>query len=237
MNMAPHLAVAVILTMVPLFAGEPEKDVPHIEWDAKTLRLVRENGSYGRMIRLQSGEAVCSYDKEGKIWVYMTLYEQEFFLVYPGQKISVETPLLPDKKFDGVVRAVSETPDPLTRTVLVRALIDNPEALLKFQMDVNVLIKIERGAALTVPNEAVFSTGERDIVFVARPEGIFEPREVRPGVLMEEGREILSGLSEGDNVVISGNFLIDSESRLKASLEGMSSMPGMDMGGEHKHGG
>lgn len=170
--------------------------------------------------------------KSGQIWVYMPVYEQEFFLIRPGQKIEVEAPAIPGKKFEGVIRAVSETPDPLTRTVVVRGRVENPEALLKLQMDVNVLIGIERGAALMVPGDAVFSTGERDIVFLARPGGVFEPREVKLGILADEGREIRSGLTENDEVVISGNFLIDSESRLKASLEGAGTAEG-----GHQHGG
>ena len=102
---------------------------------------------------------------------------------------------------------------------------------VRFDMDVNVFFPLQkREGAVLIPEAAIFSTGEKNIVFLARPDGVIEPREVATGTLGEEGREVLSGLAEGDQVVVSGNFLIDSESRLKGALESMSA-------GGHQHGG
>ena len=119
----------------------------------------------------------------------------------------------------------------MTRTVRVRAVLDNPEGLLKPEMYVNANLQINMGEVLAVPEEAIFSTGEKNILFVAKPGGIFEPREVVLGTKANNYSEIKSGVASGEMVVTSGNFLIDSESRLKAAFEGMGS------GGEHQHGG
>lgn len=168
-----------------------------------------------------------------KVWVYSQVYEHEIPLIKPGQEIVAETPVIPGKKFKGVLRAISEFPDLLTHTILARVLLENPGGYLKPQMDINVLFPVEmEKTELMIPEGAIFSTEEKNVVFLARPGGIFLPREVMPGKLGEEGREILSGLSAGDEVVVSGNFLIDSESRLKGALEGMGAA-----GKEHRHGG
>lgn len=167
-----------------------------------------------------------------KAWVYLQVYEHERALLKPGQEITAETPSVPGKQFRGIFRAVGEVPDPLTHAVLARVLVENPDKELKPQMDVSVLLPLDaEKTGLMIPDSAIFSTEGKNIVFLARPEGVFEPREVTPGILGEDGREILSGLSEGDEVVISGNFLIHSESRLKGSLEGMNAGEG------HRHGG
>ncbi len=173
----------------------------------------------------------------GKVWLYVPVYEYEISLVKTGQKVEVEAPAMAGKKFEGLVRSIDSVLDPMTRSIRIRAVLDNPEGALKPEMYVNATLQVELGEVLTVPEEAIFATGDKNIIFVARADGFFEPREVTPGVSSGGKREIKSGLTAGDNVVVSGNFLIDSESRLKGALEGMNSMPGMDMGGEHKHGG
>ena len=166
----------------------------------------------------------------GKVWLYVPVYEYEIPLVKTGQKIEVEVPSLPGKKFEGLVRSIDSVLDPMTRSIRIRAVLDNLEGALKPEMYVNATLQVDLGEILTVPEEAIFATGEKNIVFLARDEGFFEPREVVAGVSSEGRREIKSGLAEGDNVVVSGNFLIDSESRLKGALEGMA-------GGEgHHHG-
>ena len=117
----------------------------------------------------------------------------------------------------------------MTRSVRVRAVLQNPDGFLKPEMYVNATLRINLGEVLAVPEEAVFMTGEDNIVFVVKSDGIFEPRSVKVGAKSEGYYEVKSGLSEGETVVTSGNFLIDSDSRLKAALTGMS-------GGGHQHG-
>ena len=86
-------------------------------------------------------------------------------------------------------------------------------------MYTEVRLQSDLGERLTMPDTAIVASGTRDLVFVARDEGYFEPREVRLGLRLPDRVEILGGLAEGEKVVTSGNFLIDSESKLKAALE------------------
>jgi multidrug efflux pump subunit AcrA (membrane-fusion protein) len=120
--------------------------------------------------------------------------------------------------FEGKVVAVTPIIEAATRTLKVRALVDNPENKLKLEMFVNVAIKYDLGDKLAVPEEAVMHAGTRDIVFVAKSDGYFEPRVVMLGSKAQGYYEVLQGLSENEEVATSGNFLIDSESKLNAVL-------------------
>lgn len=163
-------------------------------------------------------------------WVYAQIYEYELPLVQAGQAATVESSTLPGRTFGGTVKALDPMLDPTTRTVRVRIVVDDPENVLKPEMFVNASIQVAAGEVLAVPEEAVFDTGTKHIVFVDKGEGLFEPRDVEVGVKAEGFYEIKIGVAEGELVVTSGNFLIDSESRLKAALEGLT-------GGEaHSHG-
>ena len=121
------------------------------------------------------------------------------------------------------------TLDEKTRTVKVRIELSNPSGLLKPEMYANVEFKGSLGKALTVPESAVITTGERSVVFVAKGEGEFEPREVSTGVKVRNFYEIRSGLAVGEKVVTGANFLLDSESKLKAAISGAG-------GSQHQHG-
>ena len=167
----------------------------------------------------------------GKVWLYASIYEYEIPLVKVGEKVEAEVPSHPEKKFEGTIRAIDSVLDPTTRSVRIRAVLDNAEGFLKPEMYVNAYLRINLGLVLTVPTEAVFKTGEASIVFVEKPDGTFEPREITLGSESEGYYEGKSGVSEGEMVVTRGNFLIDSESRLKAALQGMGSAGG------HQHGG
>ncbi|MFH1239519.1 MAG: efflux RND transporter periplasmic adaptor subunit [bacterium] len=156
--------------------------------------------------------------KADTVCVYMPIYEYEIGLIKEGLAIEVETLAFPGEIFKGKIRAITPILDPATRSVQVRAEIENPEHKLKPEMFVNVTINIDLGEKLTVPEEAVMDTGERQIVFVAKPDGYFESRQVKLGNKSQNYYEVLSGVSEGEEVVSSGNFFIDSESRLKSAV-------------------
>jgi multidrug efflux pump subunit AcrA (membrane-fusion protein) len=112
-----------------------------------------------------------------------------------------------------------------TRTVPVRVELPNPDLALKPDMYAQVEIHGDLGERLGVPESAILSTGTRNVVFVAQGDGYFEPREVHLGLRVQDSVEILDGLAEGDSVVTSGNFFIDSESKLKAALEAAAATP------------
>ncbi len=171
-------------------------------------------------------------DPGGRVWLYAPIYEYELSLVKAGDSVEAEAAGIPGEKFEGVIRSIDSVLDPMTRSARARAVLENPEGLLKPEMYANATLRIDLGEKLSVPGSAVFATGEKNIVFVSKPDGNLEPREVVLGMTTDEFSEVRSGVGEGEQVVTSGNFLIDSESRLKAALQGMGSK-----GGGHQHGG
>ncbi len=162
------------------------------------------------------------------VWVYAPIYEYELGYVKMGQEISVKVPAFPDKEFKGKIQSIDPVLDPQTRTARVRALLENPDGLLRPEMYANASINIDMGEGLAVSSEAIFKTGKENIVFVSLGEGRYEPRSVVIGLEGKDFTEIKEGLAEEELVVTSGNFLIDSESRLKSATGSM---------GGHKHGG
>ncbi|MFA5391380.1 MAG: efflux RND transporter periplasmic adaptor subunit [Candidatus Omnitrophota bacterium] len=172
-------------------------------------------------------------DAGGKVWLYAPIFESEMPFVREGDIVEVDVPAISDKKFRGIVRSLDSVVDPVTRSIRIRAQLENPDGVLKPEMYVNAALKADLGEQLAVPEEAVFATGEKNIVFVVRENDIFDPREVVLGAKADNFYQVKSGLMEGEQVVTSGNFLIDSESRLRSALEGVSGG-----GGEgHIHGG
>lgn len=165
---------------------------------------------------------------EDTMWVYAQIYEYELDWVKVGQKVSVTAMAFPGEVFEGTLRAIDPVLDPMTRTVRIRAEIGNPEKKLKPNSFVNVEITASQGEGLTVPLDAIIDTGTRKIVFVDLGEGRLEPREVHTGLRLADYIQVMEGLTEGERVVTSANFLIDSESSLKAAVK--------QMGGHAGHG-
>jgi Cu(I)/Ag(I) efflux system membrane fusion protein len=162
-----------------------------------------------------------------KVWIMADLFEYEAPNIHVGETARVSLQSLPGKTFRARVDYIQPEVDPVTRTLKVRLDMENPGLTLKPDMYANVEFSLNLPSRLTVPAEAVLDSGEQKTVFVDRGNGFFEPRQVRIGQREGEHIEILSGLSAGERVVTSGNFLIDSESQLKAAASGMGGMPGM----------
>lgn len=149
-----------------------------------------------------------------KIWVEVDIYDVEAPYIKPGMPAVVALPGHSGK----YAARVSEIPprfDAATRTLKVRLEMENPGGLLRPEMFVDVDFQVPLPETLSVPSAAVVDTGLRKIVYAALGEGVFEPREVHTGWHFGDLVEIVKGLQEGDSVVISGKFLIDSESRMK----------------------
>ncbi|MDD5210183.1 MAG: efflux RND transporter periplasmic adaptor subunit [Elusimicrobiales bacterium] len=153
-----------------------------------------------------------------KVWIYAQIYEYESASVKPGQRAAITSRAYPGREFTGVVRSVDPIFSEETRTLRARIETDNPGGELRSEMYVEAVIKAELGTMLAVPVSAVLNTGENEIAFVMKDEGTFEPREVRTGRRNDDYAEIVSGLRAGEKVVTSANFMIDSESRMKAAL-------------------
>ena len=158
------------------------------------------------------------------MWVYVDIYEYEVSYVQVGQAATMRLSYFPGKTYSGRVTYVYPTLDPKTRTIRVRLEFPNPDFELKPEMYADVELKVDYGVQTLVPSEAVLDSGVRQIVFLAQPGGFFEPREVQVGSRLENQYIILSGLNVGETIVTSGNFLIDSESRLSAVTGGMAGM-------------
>jgi Cu(I)/Ag(I) efflux system membrane fusion protein len=155
---------------------------------------------------------------DSQVWVYLTIYEYESALVKEGLPIEIETIAYPGEIFKGSIISIAPVLNTATRTLNVRALVNNTSSKLKLGMYINAKIAYNLGSKLAVPQDAVMDSGTRKIVFIANADGYFEPREVMLGSKSEGYYEILNGLSDGQEVVTSGNFLIDSESKLNAVL-------------------
>jgi Cu(I)/Ag(I) efflux system membrane fusion protein len=136
-----------------------------------------------------------------------------------GQRATVTLPYLPERRFEAEIDYVYPTLDPMTRTARLRLALENPDLALRPDMYANVRIHLERGERLLVPQSAVLHAGERSFVFRALGGGRFRPQPVEVGLRSGEQVEILEGLAPGDPIVVSGTFLIASESRLRAALE------------------
>lgn len=153
-------------------------------------------------------------------WVYANIFEYEIPIVKVGDVLEIEAPAL-GEKLAGKIQAIDTVVDSATRSVRVRALVKNEKGMLKPDLFVNVSLKVDLGEVLAVPEEAAFLSGRSVFVFVDRGQGFFDPRQVTLGQKAEGFYEVKDGLKEGERVVTSGNFLIDSESRMKAALAGM----------------
>ena len=160
----------------------------------------------------------------GIVWVFAQVYEQDLPYVQLGQEATVKLSSLPDREFRGRVTYVYPNVDEKTRTAKVRLEFENPGYFLKPGMFVSAQITAElEPSALLVPDSAMLRSGEKNTVFVALPGGKFDPRTVVLGPESEHDMvEVISGLQEGERIVASGQFMLDSESQLREAIQKMS---------------
>jgi RND family efflux transporter MFP subunit len=151
------------------------------------------------------------------VWALADIYENEVPYVRAGQRVTFTLSYYPGKSYAGKISFIYPTVDPQTRTVKVRVQLANPGYVLKPQMFADAQVHVDYGTQIAVPREAVVDSGTEQQVFVAQAGGVFVPRKVTLGATVDDQVVILSGLKAGETVVTSGNFLIDSESRLKGA--------------------
>lgn len=163
------------------------------------------------------------------VWVVADIYEFEAADIRLGQPATVTLSSYPGRGFNGKITYIYPQVESTTRTLKVRIELANKELLLKPDMYADVTLNMSYGKRLVVPQEAVMDSGSEQLVYVSLNDGYFEPRKVQLGQKVDNKYLVLAGLSEGERVVTSGNFLVDSESRLKSASSGMG-MPGMDHG-------
>jgi multidrug efflux pump subunit AcrA (membrane-fusion protein) len=170
-----------------------------------------------------------------RVWVLADVYESEMPFVALGQTARMSLSYLPGRTWTGKVSFIAPVLDEKTRTVKVRVQLENADGSLKPEMYADVVLERPLGRVVTVPDGAVLSTGTRSLVFVAKGDGRFEPRAVIPGARVDGVSEIREGIRAGEEVVTQANFLIDSESRLKAALTGMAAPDKTPAASPHQH--
>ncbi|MGE0453307.1 MAG: efflux RND transporter periplasmic adaptor subunit [Vicinamibacteria bacterium] len=157
-----------------------------------------------------------------RLWVLADVYESDLPLVKLGMSAELTLPYLPGRRWRGPVTFVDPRMEEKTRTVKVRVEVDNQGQHLKPDMFADVLLRADLGEGLLVSDSAVLDSGDRKLVFLDRGEGRYEPRVVVLGARIGSSFQVIEGLVEGDRVVTAANFLLDSESSLKAAISAMS---------------
>jgi hypothetical protein len=173
--------------------------------------------------RVEAGEDLYRIGDLSRIWVTAEVYEFEAPWVEVGQPAQMELSYEQGKVLEGKVAYIYPTLNEMSRTLTVRLEFPNPGIRLKPGMFATVYIQFRRkDDVLAIPTEAIIDSGRRQIVFVALGDGHFDPREIVTGLTGDHHvTEVLSGLSEGEEVVVSGQFLIDSESQLQEAIDKM----------------
>lgn len=164
------------------------------------------------------------------IWIVADIYEFEAADIKLWQPATVTFSSYPGRNFSGKITYIYPQVDNTTRTLKVRIELANKDFLLKPDMYADVTLNIGYGNRLVVPQEAVMDSGSEQLVYVSLGDGYFEPRKVQLGAKVDNKYVVIAGLKPGERVVTSGNFLVDSESKLQSAAGGMG-MPGMDHNG------
>jgi RND family efflux transporter MFP subunit len=205
---------------------ETGKAQHEITFYAPASGFVMERKAYSNQYVTPDTELYKLVDLSG-VWVQADVYEFEMPSISLGQEATMTTESLPGVAIRGKLAYVNPEVKADTRTGTVRLEFPNPDLKLKPGMFVNVELHKSFGRQLTVPVDAVLDSGTRQVVFIDLGQGAFAPREVTVGERTPDYIAILSGLRAGERVVTRANFLIDSESNLRQSMEGMAGMPGM----------
>lgn len=201
-----------------------EEQIQEVERTGKPIRTIKVLSPVSGYVvqkmavlgmRVMPGEKLFDLADLSTVWILAEVYESELPFVRTGMPARVTLSYLPGVEFTSRIDYIYPFLSPETRTAKVRLTLSNPKDTLKPQMFANVEIKVDLGRRLLIPSEAVIDTGRRQIVYVDRGEGLFEPREVKVGLRTQEMAEVIQGLRPGEKVAASAAFLIDSEAQLK----------------------
>jgi Cu(I)/Ag(I) efflux system membrane fusion protein len=208
-------------------AIEKSRDVPtSIEWTAPRDGIVLERNAIEGM-RVQPGGVLFRIADHSVVWALIDVAERDLGAISIGQPATVKARSFPGREFSGKVEVIYPEINKETRTARIRVELPNPDLVLLHDMYVDAEIDTGSGEPmLSVAESAVMDTGSRQAVFVDKGQGRFEPREVKLGQRGSGYVEIRQGLTDGEPVVVSANFLIDAESNLKAALKGFSEAGG-----------
>jgi Cu(I)/Ag(I) efflux system membrane fusion protein len=212
-----------------LLLGVSKQDLAEIERKLEplqelTIRSPIDGWAVGSRLRdgsyVEPGAEIFQIADLSRVWVMADVSEYEMGRVRVGQAAKLKIAAYPDRVFTGGVSFIYPSLNPGTRTLQARIELANPDLALRPGMYGDVFVELGRSDALAIPVEALVDTGEAQYAFVAAHAGQLEPRRVVVGTRADGWVEVLSGLSEGEAVVTTANFLVDSESKLRAALEG-----------------
>lgn len=190
--------------------------------------VLKKNAYAGDLVR--AGQHQFEIADLSNVWVDVEVYEYELPWIRKGMEARMDLSYVPGRQFKGRVLYVYPYLSEKTRTARLRLEFDNQDAALKPDMYANIyLIAALDKESLVVPQEAVIDSGVRKVAFVAKGEGRFEPREIQVGKEVNDNDyQVLDGLNEGERVVISAQFMLDSESRLREAIQKMLEVRGED---------
>ena len=178
--------------------------------------------------KLSAGDTPFEITDLSQVWAQAEAHESDLSRVRLGMPVTMTLKALANRAVEGRVAFIDPVLDPRTRTAKVRLVFKNPRGELRPEMYGEVVFHTRERQGIRVPSDAVLDSGDRKVVFVALGEGRFEPREITTGDSAGDELEVRSGLKAGEKVVVRANFLVDSESRLKAALAAMSAKPAQE---------
>jgi RND family efflux transporter MFP subunit len=195
--------------------------VPHVTLYASASgSVVDRKVTQGQYVN--AGDTLLTVADLSEVWIKADVYEDQLPQIRRGQEVEITAEALPNRTLHGHVDFIEPQANPQTRTVPVHVHVANPGMRLLPGMFVSAsFVSQAPTESIVVPRSAVLDTGTRKIVYVARPNGVFEAREVAVGTPSDDLYPVNSGLSRGDKVVLSGNFLIDSQAHLSSGMSGM----------------
>ena len=181
--------------------------------DGIVTELVAREG-----MTISTGSTLMRINGLDPVWANAEIPESQVALLNPGDPITASSPAFPGKQFKGHIQRLLPEVDPTTRTIKARVVLDNPQGELTPGMFVNMQLAGKQiNDALMVPTEALIRTGKRTLIMVNLENGSFRPVEVMTGHVTDDKTQIKKGLQEGEEIVVSGQFLVDSE----ASMSGL----------------
>ena len=194
----------------------------------KTMTLYAPAGGYvlQRLVlpgqKIMPSEPLLMIGDLSTVWADADIYETDLPYIKVGMPVELLLPYWPGKKFEGKITFVSPTLDPESRTLKARLEVSNPESLLKPEMFGTATFAYELGEKLAIPESAVMRNAQQTYAFHDTGDSRLVPTPITVGARSDGYYELVAGLNEGDKVVTSANFLVDSESSMKAALESMS---------------
>jgi Cu(I)/Ag(I) efflux system membrane fusion protein len=208
----------------------PETEIRRLERTGKAHRTVTLYAPMSGVVtrkdvvmghRVAEGDMPYEITDLSQLWVLADAYESDLARAKLGTPATLTLQAFPNRQFPGKVIFIDPILDPKTRTAKVRLAFPNPTGELKPEMFGEVTLRTPARKGLSIPTDAIIDSGTRKVVFVSLGEGKFRPQEVKIGASDSDRSEVLEGLKAGEQVVTRANFLVDSESRLRASLSAL----------------